>query len=48
MKYFLDMQNVKIAEKLGLTKAAVDNRIYRGKQVMRKKGKYFKIQGVKV
>jgi len=45
MKYFLDMQNVKIAEKLGLTKAAVDNRIYRGKQVMRKEGKYFKIKG---
>lgn len=46
MKYFLDMQNVTIAEELGLTKAAVDNRIYRGKQVMKKEGKYFKMEEV--
>ena len=36
MKYFLDMQNVEIAEKLSMTKAAIDNRIYRGKQLLRK------------
>ena len=36
MKYFLDMQNIEIAEKLSMTKAAVDNRIYRGKQLLRK------------
>lgn len=32
MKFFLDMKNEEIAENLGLTKAAVDNRIYRGKK----------------
>lgn len=32
MKYFLDMKNEEIAAHLGLTKAAVDNRLYRGKK----------------
>ena len=32
MKYFLDMKNGDIANHLGLTKAAVDNRLYRGKK----------------
>ncbi len=32
MKYFLEMKNLEIAEKLNITKAAVDNRLYRGKQ----------------
>ncbi|MCG3088524.1 sigma-70 family RNA polymerase sigma factor [Sporosarcina cyprini] len=34
MKYFLDMKNEEIADELGLTKAAVDNRLYRGKKKM--------------
>lgn len=34
MKYFLDMKNEEIANHLGLTKAAVDNRLYRGKKIM--------------
>ncbi|EGQ26254.1 MULTISPECIES: sigma-70 family RNA polymerase sigma factor [Sporosarcina] len=32
MKYFLDMSNGEIAESLCVTKAAVDNRLYRGKK----------------
>lgn len=32
MKYFLDMSNGEIAESLQVTKAAVDNRLYRGKK----------------
>ncbi|WP_042476799.1 sigma-70 family RNA polymerase sigma factor [Bacillus ndiopicus] len=32
MKYFLDMSNIEIADALSLTKAAVDNRLYRGKK----------------
>ncbi|WP_153732837.1 sigma-70 family RNA polymerase sigma factor [Sporosarcina obsidiansis] len=32
MKYFLDMTNSEIAESLCVTKAAVDNRLYRGKK----------------
>ena len=32
MKYFLDMSNGEIAESLNLSKAAVDNRLYRGKK----------------
>lgn len=32
MKYFLDMSNGDIAESLSVTKAAVDNRLYRGKK----------------
>ncbi|GKV64342.1 MULTISPECIES: sigma-70 family RNA polymerase sigma factor [unclassified Sporosarcina] len=32
MKYFLDMSNGEIAESLRVTKAAVDNRLYRGKK----------------
>lgn len=32
MKYFLNMSNKDIAIHLGLTKASVDNRIYRGKK----------------
>ena len=34
MKYFLEMKNEEIANHLGLTKAAVDNRLYRGKKIM--------------
>ncbi|GGA66549.1 sigma-70 family RNA polymerase sigma factor [Ornithinibacillus halotolerans] len=36
MKYFLNMQNQEIADSLGITKAAVDNRLYRGKKRLRK------------
>lgn len=32
MKFFLDMTSEEIATKIGLTKAAVDNRVYRGKK----------------
>lgn len=32
MKYFLNMKNEEIAQHLGVTKASVDNRLYRGKK----------------
>jgi len=32
MKYFLNMKNEEIGRQLGLTKASVDNRLYRGKK----------------
>ncbi|GKV69745.1 DNA-directed RNA polymerase sigma-70 factor [Sporosarcina sp. NCCP-2716] len=32
MKYFLEMSNGEIAESLNVTKASVDNRLYRGKK----------------
>lgn len=32
MKYFLEMANGSIADVLGLSKAAIDNRLYRGKK----------------
>ena len=32
MKYFMELSNIEIADVLGLTKAAVDNRLYRGKK----------------
>ncbi|MBK3493916.1 sigma-70 family RNA polymerase sigma factor [Viridibacillus sp. YIM B01967] len=35
MKYFLDMKNEDIANHLGLSKAAIDNRLYRGKKKLR-------------
>lgn len=41
MKYFLNMQNQEIATKLGLTKSAIDNRLYRGKKKMQK----FRVEG---
>ncbi|KOY82287.1 sigma-70 family RNA polymerase sigma factor [Lysinibacillus macroides] len=34
MKYYMQLQNNEIADALGLTKAAVDNRLYRGKKVL--------------
>lgn len=36
MKYFLEMANGAIAEMLGLSKAAIDNRLYRGKKKLAK------------
>ncbi|MBL1704954.1 sigma-70 family RNA polymerase sigma factor, partial [Klebsiella pneumoniae] len=32
MKYLLGMKTEEIGEKLGLTRAAIDNRVYRGKK----------------
>ena len=32
MKYYLELSNSDIADALGLTKAAIDNRLYRGKK----------------
>ncbi len=34
MKYYLELSNSEIADHLGLSKAAVDNRLYRGKKVL--------------
>ncbi|MEG0383631.1 MAG: sigma-70 family RNA polymerase sigma factor [Solibacillus sp.] len=34
MKYYLELSNSEIADSLELTKAAVDNRLYRGKKVL--------------
>ncbi len=34
MKYYLELSNGEIADHLGLTKAAVDNRLYRGKKIL--------------
>ena len=48
LKYFLGYQNVEIADKLGLTKAAVDNRIYRGKKKLYEKGNESLLGGVVV
>lgn len=35
MKFFLDIKSEDIGKKLGITRAAVDNRIYRGKKKLR-------------
>ncbi|SOC15407.1 RNA polymerase sigma-70 factor [Ureibacillus xyleni] len=34
MKYYLELSNQEIAENLSLSKAAVDNRLYRGKKIL--------------
>ncbi|WP_246942449.1 sigma-70 family RNA polymerase sigma factor [Bacillus pinisoli] len=34
MKYFLELSNSEIADNLGLSKAAIDNRLYRGKKIL--------------
>lgn len=34
MKYYLELTNIEIGDNLGLSKAAVDNRLYRGKKVL--------------
>ena len=34
MKYYLELSNSEIADSLGITKAAVDNRLYRGKKAL--------------
>ncbi|SEO08167.1 RNA polymerase sigma-70 factor, ECF subfamily [Amphibacillus marinus] len=38
MKYFLDMSNQAIAKQLNLSKAAIDNRLYRGKKKLHHSG----------
>ena len=42
MKYLLNMKNSEIANHLGLTKASVDNRLYRGKKRLQE----FRVGGV--
>lgn len=37
MKFFLGLKTSEIAEKLGLTNASIDNRVYRGKKKLNKK-----------
>lgn len=39
MKYYMELPNIEIADALGLTKAAVDNRLYRGKKLLSKNTK---------
>ncbi|MGM7684318.1 sigma-70 family RNA polymerase sigma factor [Cytobacillus sp. Hm23] len=34
MKYYLELSNSEIADNLGLSKAAVNNRLYRGKKIL--------------
>lgn len=34
MKYYMDLTNGEISDTLGLTKASVDNRLYRGKKIL--------------
>ncbi|OED32371.1 RNA polymerase subunit sigma-70 [Planococcus maritimus] len=45
MKFFLEMTNEEIALHMGLTKAAIDNRIYRGKKRLQEKCSVKKIGG---
>lgn len=37
MKFFLDIKSEDIAKRLGVTKASIDNRIYRGKKKLRER-----------
>ena len=37
MKFFLDIKSEDIAKRFGVTKASIDNRIYRGKKKLREK-----------
>ena len=45
MKFFLDMTNEEIALHMGLTKAAIDKRIYRGKKRLQEKCSRNKLGG---
>lgn len=45
MKYLLGLKAEEIGKKLGLTQSAVDNRIYRGKKKLYKKGMSLKLGG---
>ncbi|NRD78564.1 sigma-70 family RNA polymerase sigma factor [Bacillus sp. BRMEA1] len=44
MRFFLGLNTVEIALKLGLTKASVDNRIYRGKMKLNKRATSLKLK----
>lgn len=46
MKYYLSMKNEEIAEHLHLSKQAVENRLYRGKQKLKLKLTYIKVEGI--
>lgn len=46
MKYYLGMKNGEIAEHLQLSKQAVENRLYRGKQKLKSKLTYIKVEGI--
>jgi len=43
MKFFLGLNTAEISLKLGLTKASIDNRIYRGKKKLNKKATNLKL-----
>ncbi|KQL52501.1 RNA polymerase subunit sigma-70 [Heyndrickxia shackletonii] len=43
MKFFLGLKTEEIAMKLGLTKASIDNRIYRGKKKLNKRASNLKL-----
>ncbi|MGN4423558.1 sigma-70 family RNA polymerase sigma factor [Bacillus cereus group sp. MYBK30-1] len=45
MKYLLDLKTEEIGEKLGLTRSAVDNRIYRGKKKLQQNATNFSFGG---
>ncbi|PGZ90938.1 sigma-70 family RNA polymerase sigma factor [Bacillus sp. AFS029533] len=45
MKYFLGLKTEVISTKLGLTKASIDNRIYRGKKKLSKKATNLNLGG---
>jgi len=46
MKFFLDVKSDDIAKKLGMSRAAIDNRIYRGKKKLSKKVTSLKLEVV--
>ena len=46
MKYLLGYQNIEIADRLELTKAAVDNRLYRGKKRLQEKTRGMTLGGL--
>lgn len=45
MKYLLGLKTEEIGEKLGLTRSAVDNRIYRGKKKLQQNATNFSFGG---
>ncbi len=45
MKYMLGMRSDEIADRLGLTRTAVDNRIFRGKKKLKEKAAHIKLGG---
>ncbi|MHA7962996.1 sigma-70 family RNA polymerase sigma factor [Paenibacillus sp. CAU 1782] len=45
MKYMLGMRSDEIADKFGLTRTAVDNRIFRGKKKLKERAKHMELGG---